>query len=161
MLFLMHHLGIGRTAPEIDGQDIDGKPMKLSDHRGKVDRDLVLGDLVCSVHGSQVPHEKALVEKMKGRPFVLIGVNGDHDREKAKSISAREGINWRSFWPGGAKRGIPLQWGVRVWPTVYVIDANGVIRDNGLLFYEERYWGKTADETIERLVAEAEKATKR
>ena len=27
---------IGKPAPEIEGEDIDGKPMKLSDFRGKV-----------------------------------------------------------------------------------------------------------------------------
>lgn len=27
---------IGRLAPEIVGQDVDGQPMKLSDYRGKV-----------------------------------------------------------------------------------------------------------------------------
>ena len=29
-------LGIGRPAPEIDGIDLDGRPMKLSDYRGRV-----------------------------------------------------------------------------------------------------------------------------
>jgi hypothetical protein len=27
---------IGQVAPEISGEDVDGKPMKLSDYRGKV-----------------------------------------------------------------------------------------------------------------------------
>jgi hypothetical protein len=35
-LFEMRHLAIGKTAPEITGADVDGKPMKLSDFRGKV-----------------------------------------------------------------------------------------------------------------------------
>ena len=35
-LFEIHNLGIGKTAPEIEGADIDGKPIKLSDYRGKV-----------------------------------------------------------------------------------------------------------------------------
>jgi thiol-disulfide isomerase/thioredoxin len=160
MLFLLHHLGIGRTAPEIEGEDIDGKPMRLSDYRGKV---VVVSFWAtwCIPCMEQVPHEKALVERMKGRPFVLIGVNGDNDREKAKAVSAREGVNWRSFWPGGAKRGIPLEWGVSVWPTFYVIDANGVIRDDGLVYFEDIYVRKTPDKMIESLVAEVEKATKR
>jgi hypothetical protein len=29
-------LGIGKSAPEIDGEDVDGKKLKLSDYRGKV-----------------------------------------------------------------------------------------------------------------------------
>lgn len=35
-LFELRHLGIGKVAPEIVGENIDGKPMKLSDYKGKV-----------------------------------------------------------------------------------------------------------------------------
>jgi hypothetical protein len=35
-LFELRCLRIGRVAPEIEGEDIDGKPFKLSDYRGKV-----------------------------------------------------------------------------------------------------------------------------
>jgi hypothetical protein len=35
-LFEMQHLVVGKTAPEIEGEDIDGKRFKLSDYRGKV-----------------------------------------------------------------------------------------------------------------------------
>ena len=154
MLILLRRLGIGRTASEIEGEDIDGKPMRPSDYRGKV---VVVSFWAtwCIPCMEQVPHEKALVERMKGRPFDLNGVNGDDDREQAKAFSAREGVNWRSFWPGGSKQGIPLEWGISLWPTFYVIDANGVIREN------ESHDSKTLDKAIESLVAEAGKASKR
>ena len=35
-LFKLRHLEPGCTVPEIEGEDIDGRPMKLSDFRGKV-----------------------------------------------------------------------------------------------------------------------------
>jgi hypothetical protein len=35
-LFEMHNLAIGKVAPDIEGQDVDGKKFKLSDYRGKV-----------------------------------------------------------------------------------------------------------------------------
>lgn len=35
-LYRMQHLSIGRVAPEIEGEDIDGQQLKLSDYRGKV-----------------------------------------------------------------------------------------------------------------------------
>ncbi len=160
MLFKMHHLGIGRTAPEIEGEDIDGKPMKLSDFRGKVD-EVAFWATWCGPCMSRVPHEKALVEKMKDRPFVLIGVNCDDDREKVKTVSAEKGISWRSFWNGGATKGIPVQWGIRSWGTTYLIDANGVIRDDSLVYFHDLHFSDTPDKMIETLVAEAEKASKR
>jgi hypothetical protein len=35
-LFELRHLRLGKTAPEIEGEDLDGKKFKLSDYRGKV-----------------------------------------------------------------------------------------------------------------------------
>jgi len=35
-LFEMRHLSVGKTAPDIIGEDLDGKPIKLSDYRGQV-----------------------------------------------------------------------------------------------------------------------------
>ncbi len=35
-IFEIENLGIGKVAPEIEGVDLDGKPMKLGDFRGKV-----------------------------------------------------------------------------------------------------------------------------
>jgi hypothetical protein len=35
-LFEIRNLVIGKKAPEIEGEDIDGKKFKLSDYRGKV-----------------------------------------------------------------------------------------------------------------------------
>jgi hypothetical protein len=32
----IRNLGVGKPCPEISGQDVDGKPLKLSDYRGKV-----------------------------------------------------------------------------------------------------------------------------
>ena len=32
----LRNLGIGKTAPEVSGEDIDGKSMKLTEYRGKV-----------------------------------------------------------------------------------------------------------------------------
>ena len=35
-LFAIRHLSVGKVAPDIKGEDIDGDPFKLSDYRGKV-----------------------------------------------------------------------------------------------------------------------------
>jgi cytochrome oxidase Cu insertion factor (SCO1/SenC/PrrC family) len=35
-LYEVRHLSIGKTAPDIEGQDQEGQPFRLSDYRGKV-----------------------------------------------------------------------------------------------------------------------------
>jgi hypothetical protein len=35
-LYELRNLRVGKAAPEIEGEDVDGQPFKLSDYRGKV-----------------------------------------------------------------------------------------------------------------------------
>jgi peroxiredoxin len=101
------------------------------------------------------PHERSLVKKMEGKPFALVGVNSDQDRKALKPVLEKEHITWRSFWNGGSTGGpISRAWGVDGWPTLYLIDAKGVIRHK---------WvgappGDTIDKAVEELVKEASKA---
>jgi hypothetical protein len=75
------------------------------------------------------PHERSLVSRMEGKPFALIGVNSDQDREELKQVLQDERITWRSFWNGGSTNGpISRAWKVQGWPSIWVIDAKGVIR---------------------------------
>jgi hypothetical protein len=74
------------------------------------------------------PHERSLVAKYQDKPFVIIGVNSDANRDQLKKIVAREKLTWRSFWDGGSTQGpIASRWNVTGWPTVYLIDHQGVI----------------------------------
>ncbi|MBM3998949.1 MAG: TlpA family protein disulfide reductase [Planctomycetes bacterium] len=101
------------------------------------------------------PHERSLVQRLAGKPFVLIGVNSDKDREKIKKDIASENITWRSFWNGekGTQGPISAEWGVRGWPTMYVLDAQGRIRYKSV----GSPGNETLDKWIEGLVEEAEK----
>ena len=75
------------------------------------------------------PHERSLVERLKDKPFALLGVNSDKDRDELKEVLKKEKISWRSFWNGGSTDGpIAKTWNVHGWPTVYVMDPKGVIR---------------------------------
>lgn len=93
------------------------------------------------------PHERSLVKKHSKDSFVIIGVNSDK-KERLKTAKKKNGITWRSFWDGGNTRGpIARKWGVTGWPTIYVIDAKGVIRYKNVR-------GKSMDVAIEKLLAE-------
>lgn len=101
------------------------------------------------------PHERSLVSKMANKPFALIGVNSDQNREALKQVLVQEKITWRSFWNGGGLFGpISSAWGVNGWPTLVLIDHKGVIRHK----WEGSPGGAVLDRAIEALVKEAEAA---
>jgi hypothetical protein len=103
------------------------------------------------------PHERSLVKRLEGKPFVLIGVNSDRDRGELKKVLDKEKITWRSFWNGGSTGGpISSRWDVQAWPTLYLIDAKGVIRH----MHEASPGDKKLDEEIDKLIAEVEKTAK-
>ncbi len=96
------------------------------------------------------PHERSLVKRLEGKPFALVGVNSDSDREQLKETLKQEQITWRSWWDHGSLEG-PIQttWQVLQRPTIYVLDAKGVIRFKDLK-------DKELDEAVDRLLAELE-----
>ena len=146
----IHSVAVGKVAPDIDGEDIDGKPMKLSQYRGKVVV-LVFWGTWCGPCMSLIPHEKALVERLRGRPFALLGINSDPDRQKLKSVQMEKGITWRSWWDKGRPGGpIATRWDVHTWPTVIILDRDGVIRFRGLRVTRP----KLLDETVDSLLKE-------
>ncbi len=99
------------------------------------------------------PHERSLVKRMANRPFALIGVNSDRDREKLKEVMEEKEITWRSFWNGGSTSGpISTAWNISGWPTMYVIDHKGVIRHKSVGSPGE----ETLDQWIDALVQAAE-----
>jgi thiol-disulfide isomerase/thioredoxin len=120
-------LGVGKEAPEIQGEDLDGRQMKLSDYRGKVVA-LVFWGTWCGPCMAMVPDERKLVERMAGKPFALIGINSDKDLARARLVAAKEKITWASFRDGDMPGPIAKTWNVQSWPTVYVLDRKGVIR---------------------------------
>lgn len=98
-----------------------------------------------------IPHERSLVERMKDKPFALLGVNSDKDIEFYNRKAKEMEVTWRSFYCGdkGTSGPIPTKWNVRGWPTIYVMDHKGVIR-----FTNVR--GKAMDDAVETLLAEME-----
>lgn len=75
------------------------------------------------------PHERSLVKQLSGLPFEIVGVNSDDDLDELKKVLKDENITWRSFQnERDGKDSISDEWVVQGWPTIYVIDHEGVIR---------------------------------
>jgi hypothetical protein len=75
-----------------------------------------------------LPHERSLVKRLAGRPFALLGINTDADREALKPVLEKKQITWRSWWDGSIEGPICTEWQIANWPTLYVLDEQGIIR---------------------------------
>ena len=95
------------------------------------------------------PHERSLVKRLADDPFALIGINSDRDKTKLAKRLEEENITWRSFWNGPEGTGGPFSslWNVRGWPTIYVLDHEGVIRYKNVR-------GERMDDAVDTLLAE-------
>lgn len=95
------------------------------------------------------PHERSLVTRLQGKPFAIVGINSDKSLPLLKARLEQERITWRSFWNGplGPDGPFSARWGVKGWPTIYLIDHKGVIR-----FRDVR--GEELDRAIDKLLAE-------
>ncbi len=101
-----------------------------------------------------IPHERSLVNKLNGKPFVLIGVNSDRDSKKLEQDLKDNQVTWRSF-QNQRKDSEPIanEWKVKGWPTLYLIDHKGVIKKKWL----GGPGNEMLDKEVEKLVAAAEK----
>jgi peroxiredoxin len=149
-------LAVGMTAPEIVGVDVEGKPMRLSDYRGKV----VLLDFGSHEHCAgcklMYPRLRAIVDRLRGRPFAVLGINNNDRRGALKQAMAEGEITWPCWWDGDKEDGpgpIASAWNIRGYPTFILLDHRGVIRSKGDVHPSDV---RTFDETVDRLLKEAE-----
>jgi thiol-disulfide isomerase/thioredoxin len=127
---LLRGFTVGKTAPDIAGVDLDGVPFRLRDYRGKVVVLAFSGEW-CGICRTEYPYQRLLLDLYRNWPFALISVESGKDLATARQAKADARLLHRSFWDGGGRPGdgpIASAWAVTGWPTVYVIDARGVIQ---------------------------------
>ncbi len=144
-------LAIGRLAPEIVGTGMDGKPLKLTDYRGKVVV-LVFWASWCGPCMEQLPHEVALAQRLAGRPFIILGVNMDRTFAAAQTAIQNEGILWPNICDMIANKPGPImtRYHIQSIPAIYVLDLNGIIRARDI-------HGDALDKCAESLLSEPPK----
>ena len=149
-LFATRHLVVGKQAPDTESANLDGKTVKLSDHKGKV---VVLDFWAtwCGPCRGMIPHERELVKTNKGKPFVFISVSADAKKETLKEFLDKEEMPWSHWWSG--QGGIVEKWSIGAFPTIYVIDAKGVIRTKIVGGGPKNE--QELDDTVTKLVKEA------
>jgi thiol-disulfide isomerase/thioredoxin len=123
------HLQVGAIAPATTGKDLDGKPLSLSDFKGKV--------VVLEFWGSwcgpcirAVPGLKSVAKEYADRDVVILGVMSEEDPADAREVVADLKVPWRNWLDprDGAASSIVSKWEVLSFPTTVVIDRAGVVQ---------------------------------
>ncbi len=93
-------------------------------------------------------HERSLVNEMEkaGKPFALVGVNFNDTLEDIQKAVKEKELNWRSFFCG-EDSSVVEAYNVKGFPTVIIIDAEGIVRSAA---------HEAQDDIIEELLAEME-----
>lgn len=78
---------------------------------------------------AELGEHRQMVDELKDQPFAFIGINTDKmTQAEFVERAQKEGINFRNALMGSTSNELSRRWNVTYYPTIYVIDANGVIR---------------------------------
>lgn len=126
----------GRVAQSIVGNDLDGVEFSLEAYRGNIVV-LVFSGEWCGPCRGEYPYHRFAMEQYKDDPVVFLGINSDADPETILESKDRgEAPDYRTWWDGHSQPDaeitategpIATAWEVFAWPSIYVLDQEGVI----------------------------------
>ena len=115
---------LNKPAANWSAKDLTGQPISLQSLRGKV----VVMDFWyrgCGWCMYAMPQVKQLASDFKDQPVAILGMNTDRDLADAKFVVKELALDY----PQVQATGIPEQFSVQGFPTLIIIDSQGVIRD--------------------------------
>ena len=119
-------VAVGQPAPDFTATTLDGRTVRLAELRGKV---VVLDFWAtwCPPCRAMIPHERELVQKYAGKPLVFLGISADDDAHELRDFLRANGMTWPMVHDG-PDGPLQQQYQVTYFPTVYVLDGQGVVR---------------------------------
>lgn len=125
LLYRINNLSVGSPAMEISGMGLDAAKFKLTDYRGKI---VVLDfwEDECQYCREMWPHERKMVAELKDAPFALVGVFSGK-KLSLQQLVDNGTVTWKN-WVDDTGNPISTTWRIEGFPTLYILDHNGVIR---------------------------------
>lgn len=122
----------GNMAPDFTQNDLAGKPVKLSDFRGKY----VLLDFWaswCKPCRAENPYVVAAYQEYKNKGFEILSVSLDASKQDWEKAVEKDGLTWvhvsdLKYW----KNEVAVQYGISAVPSDFLIDPDGKIIDRNL-----------------------------
>jgi peroxiredoxin len=118
---------MNKPAPDWKTADLDGRERALTDYRGKV----VVLDFWhrgCGWCIRAMPQLKQLADEFEGKAVAILGINSDEDESDARFVIDALKLNYATLKNSHGDDRISAQYKVQAWPTLIVIDRQGVVR---------------------------------
>lgn len=121
----------GGIPPNIVANDTEGIEFALDEYRGNIVV-LIFSGHWCGPCRVEYPYHRFMLELYEDKPVVLLGINSDGELDTIRQAKIDEGLAYRTWWDGHATvptaGPIATAWNVLEWPTIYILDEDGVIR---------------------------------
>lgn len=140
-------LARARLVPPFTVTTAGGMLFSMDDLQGKV----VLLDfwaVWCPPCHAALPHLREIAKKFQGQPLVILSVSLDGDEQKWRDFVAQNGMTWPQYREAGVNGVLARMFGVTAIPRTFIIDADGVLRD-------EHLGDALIEGKLEKLVAQA------
>lgn len=117
--------GSTAAAPSIDLRTLDGRPLALSDLKGKV---VVVNFWAswCEPCIEEMPSMHRLREKLAGEGFEILAVNFQEGEPRIRSFLQKVPVSFPIV--RDTDGAVARAWKVRIFPSSFVIDPDGAIR---------------------------------
>ncbi|MBN1346152.1 MAG: TlpA family protein disulfide reductase [Phycisphaerae bacterium] len=123
----------GRKAPDFELRDLAGRPVRLSEFKGS----FVLLDFWATWCQPCVQELPSLVDVFRSfgrdRRFVMISLSLDRDPETLRQFVGQHQLEWiQVYLEGKAGDAVKQDYGVKAIPSIFLIDPEGNILEQGL-----------------------------
>jgi peroxiredoxin len=120
-------LAPGAAFPDFSETDVEGKPLSISQYKGKV----VLIDFWatwCIPCVIKLPEIQKAYDKFHSKGLEVVGVSLDEEKEKLQQFTKQKKLPWPEFFDGKKwENKLAVKYGVNQTPTTYLLDRDGKI----------------------------------
>jgi peroxiredoxin len=124
----VNKLKIGDSFIDFEAKDLDGKTVKLSDFNGKI---VILDFWAYWCHWCHIQNQEEFpILKEKYKDLVIVSYSVDVDKKLWEQSSKKDKIDWINISNlNGITDKVALEYDVQGYPSSFLIDQIGIIRD--------------------------------